>query len=59
MCLLTYNRAVMCPLTCNRALCTVLIGEEDSMVNKIVPANKIVWFVRWLRHCRESLDKIV
>ena len=38
---------------------TVLIGEEDSMVNKIVPANKIVWFVHWLRHCRESLDKIV
>ena len=38
---------------------TVLIGKEDSMVNKIVPVNKIVWFVPSLRHCGESLDKIV
>ena len=38
---------------------TVLIGEQDSMVNKIVSVNKIVWFGPSLRHCRESLDKIV
>ena len=38
---------------------TVFIGEEDTMVNKIVVVNKIVHLGPPLGHCRGLLYKIV
>ena len=38
---------------------TVFIGEEDTMVNKILVVDKIVHLGPPLGHCRELLYKIV
>ena len=38
---------------------TVVIGEEDTMVNKIVAVDKIVHLGPPLGHCRGLLYKIV
>ena len=38
---------------------TVFIGEEDTMVNKILLVDKIVHLGPPLSHCRELLYKIV
>ena len=38
---------------------TVFIGEEDTMVNKILVVDKIVHLGPPLSHCRELLYKIV
>ena len=43
--------------TCRRN--TVFIGEEDTMVNKIVVVDKIVHLGPPLGHCRGLLYKIV
>ena len=43
----------------NRNSDTVFIGEEDTMVNKILVVDKIVHLGPPLGHCRELLYKIV
>ena len=42
-----------------RTVHTVFIGEEDTMVNKIVVVDKIVHLGPPLGHCRGLLYKIV
>ena len=43
----------------NYLIVTVFIGEEDTMVNKILVVDKIVHLGPPLGHCRELLYKIV